>query len=129
MVMTSAEMAECSSAHPVMVRQTFAGLREAGIVAARKGRGGGWRLARPAAEITLEQVQRALGERVASVSAPEPDGCLVQQVVFTALDDAAAEATRVLDARLARVTLADLSADVQRLHGGPFRMSPGRGRD
>ncbi|MFT4040134.1 MAG: Rrf2 family transcriptional regulator [Thermomicrobiales bacterium] len=127
LVMTSTEMAECSGAHPVVIRQTFAGLREAGIVTARKGRGGGWQLARPPAGITLEQVQRALGERVASVStAEEPEGCLVQQVVFTALDEATAEANRVLDARLAAVTLADLSADLERRHGAPFRMSHGR---
>jgi DNA-binding IscR family transcriptional regulator len=43
--MTSGEMAECSGAHPVAVRQTFAGLRDAGIVSSRNGRGGGWRLA------------------------------------------------------------------------------------
>lgn len=126
--MTSGEMAECSGTHPVVVRQTFAGLREAGIVSSRKGRGGGWRLARPATEITLEQVQRALHERVLDVStedAADQDGCLVQRVVHGALDDAVAEANRVLDRHLASITLADLGADVQLLAGAPFTMSPG----
>lgn len=126
--MTSGEMAECSSTHPVVVRQTFAGLREAGIVSSRKGRGGGWRLARPPAEITLEQVQRALNERVVDVTtedAAEPQGCLVQRVVHGALDDAVAEANRVLDRHLASITLADLGADVQQLAGAPFTMSSG----
>ncbi|MDQ2652679.1 MAG: Rrf2 family transcriptional regulator [Chloroflexota bacterium] len=128
--MTSGEMAECSGTHPVVVRQTFAGLREAGIVTSRKGRGGGWQLGRPAAEITLEQVQRALNERVVDVStstedAAGQDGCLVQRVVHGALDDAVAEANRVLDRHLASVTLADLGADVQQLAGVPFTMSAG----
>lgn len=128
--MTSGEMAECSGTHPVVVRQTFAGLREAGIVSSRKGRGGGWRLARPAAEITLEQVQRALHERVVEVTAEDSadhQGCLVQRVVHGALDDAVAEANRVLDRHLAGITLADLGADVHRLSGAPFTMSPGPG--
>ncbi|MCA9861395.1 MAG: Rrf2 family transcriptional regulator [Thermomicrobiales bacterium] len=43
--MTSRAIAECSGAHPVVVRQTLAGLREAGIVASRTRRGG--QLARP----------------------------------------------------------------------------------
>ncbi len=127
--MTSVEMAECSGTHPVVVRQTFAGLREAGIVTSRKGRGGGWQLARPPSEITLEQVQRALNERVVDVTredAAGSQGCLVQRVVHGALDDAVAEANRVLDRYLAGITLADLSADVQELSGAPFSMSPGR---
>ena len=127
--MTSTEMAAYSGTHPVVVRQTFAGLREAGIVSSRKGRGGGWQLARSPAEITLEQVQRALNERVVDVSAEEAaghEGCLVQRVVHGALDDAVAEANRVLDRHLAGITLADLGADVQQLAGAPFAMSPGR---
>jgi Rrf2 family protein len=126
--MTSGEMAECSGTHPVVVRQTFAGLREAGIVSSRKGRGGGWQLARPPAEITLEQVQSALNERVVNVTsddAAELQGCLVQRVVHGALDDAVVEANRVLDRHLAGITLADLGADVQQLAGAPFTMSPG----
>jgi Rrf2 family protein len=126
--MTSTEMAAFSGTHPVVVRQTFAGLREAGIVSSRKGRGGGWQLGRPPAEITLEQVQRALNERVVDVSSDEVsghEGCLVRRVVHSALDDAVAEANRVLDRHLASITLADLSADVQQLWGKPFVMSPG----
>lgn len=126
--MTSGEMAECSGTHPVVVRQTFAGLREAGIVSSRKGRGGGWQLARSPADITLEQVQRALNERVVDVgpeAAAEAQGCAVQRVVHGALDEAVAEANRVLDHHLAGITLADLGADVQQLTGSPFTMSPG----
>ncbi|MCA9876138.1 MAG: Rrf2 family transcriptional regulator [Thermomicrobiales bacterium] len=126
--MTSTEMAACSGTHPVVVRQTFAGLREAGIVTSRKGRGGGWRLARPPAEITLEQVQRALSERVVAVTPERVAGnpaCLVRRVVHGALDDAVAEANRVLDRHLAGISLADLAGDVQQLTGRPFTMSPG----
>jgi Rrf2 family protein len=43
-------------------------LRKAGIVYSRKGRGGGYRLARPAAEITLGQVVRALDGPIAPIA-------------------------------------------------------------
>lgn len=125
--MTSTEMAACSGTHPVVVRQTFAGLREAGIVTSRKGRGGGWQLARPPAAITLEQVQRALNERVVEVAPERVTGnaaCLVRRVVHGALDDAVAEANRVLDRHLAGISLADLAGDVQQLSGQPFTLSP-----
>ena len=115
--MTSAEMAACAQTNPVVIRRTFAGLREAGIVSSVKGHGGGWSLARPLADIHLEEIQRALGERLIKLAPDdESPGCLVEQAVHHALDDAVAEATRVLDQRLATITLADLARDVGRLY-------------
>lgn len=111
--MTSEEMAVWASTNPVVIRRTFAGLREAGIVSSQKGHGGGWRLARPPAEVTLDQVQRALGERMVAVGAPaESPGCAVEAAVHRALDEAVAEANAVLDRRLAAITLADLARSV-----------------
>lgn len=115
--MTSAEMAACAQTNPVVIRRTFAGLREAGIVSSVKGHGGGWSLARRLSDIHLEEIQRALGERLVTLApADESPGCLVEQAVHQALDDAVAEATRVLDRRLATITLADLVRDVGRLY-------------
>ena len=114
--MTSTEMAVCAGTNPVVIRRAFAGLREAGIVSSRKGHGGGWRLARPPSEVNLDQVQRALGERVLAVTTlDESPGCLVERAVHLALDDAVTEAARVLDRRLASITLADLAAEVGNL--------------
>jgi Rrf2 family protein len=111
--MTSAELAAHMDTNPVVVRRTFAGLREVGIVSSQKGHGGGWRLARPPAEVTLDQVQRALGERLVAVATPdESPGCAVEAAVHRALDDAVAEANAALDRRLAAVTLADLARSV-----------------
>lgn len=121
--MTSERMAECAGTNPVVIRRTFAGLREAGIVVSAKGHGGGWRLARAPTDISLADVQRALGERVASAGPPaESPGCLVERAVLGALDDAVADANRVLDARLAAISLADLAARVQRLAGTAFSL-------
>jgi Rrf2 family protein len=115
--MTSTEMATCAQTNPVVIRRTFAGLRNAGIVSSMKGHGGGWSLACPLTEIHLEEIQRALGERVVALApADESPGCLVEQAVHRALDEAMAEAQRVLDRRLATLTLADLARDVGHLH-------------
>jgi Rrf2 family protein len=113
--MTSTEMAACAQTNPVVIRRTFAGLRDAGIVRSVKGHGGGWSLARPLAEIHLEEIQRALGERVMNLAHESP-GCLVELAVHQALDEAVAEAQQVLDRRLATITLAQLARDVGRLY-------------
>lgn len=118
--LTSAAMAAFVGTNPVVIRRGFAGLREAGIVTSVKGHGGGWRLARPAAAITLAEIQRALGERVVALTAfdvPQPT-CLILRAVTAALDEAMQEAERALDRRLATLTLADIAADARRLNAG-----------
>lgn len=111
--MTSEEMAGCVRTNPVVIRRTFAGLREAGIVSSVKGHGGGWRLARAASEVSIADIQRALGERVVSLTSEmEPPRCLLLQAVVHALDEAVQEAEQVLDRRLSTLTLADLASDV-----------------
>ena len=110
---TSEEIAGWVGTNPVVIRRTFAGLREAGIVNSVKGHGGGWSLARPLEQINLHQVQQALGERLVTLGAREESpGCLVELAVHRALDDMMEEANRILDARLAAISLATLATDV-----------------
>lgn len=107
--MTSEEMAACAGTNPVVIRRTFAGLREVGVVASTKGHGGGWSLGRPLSQISLADVQDALGEPIIALGkAEESPGCLIEQAVNTALDEAVVEARALLIRRLATVSLADL---------------------
>jgi Rrf2 family protein len=118
--MTSEEMAACVGTNPVVIRRTFAGLREAGIVSSVKGHGGGWRLARAASSVSIAEIQRALGERVVSLTSEvEPPRCLLLQAVVRSLDEAVREAEQVLDRRLSTLTLADLAASVTGPHTRP----------
>ncbi len=118
--MTSEEMAACVGTNPVVIRRTFAGLREAGIVSSVKGHGGGWRLARAASSVSLAEIQRALGERVVSLtSVVDPPRCLLLRAVVDSLDEAVQEAEQVLDRRLSTLTLADLASNVTRPHTDP----------
>lgn len=111
--MTSDEMAACAGTNPVVIRRTFAGLRQAGIVTSIKGHHGGWRLGRSLAQISLGQIQDALDEAILALPpASESPGCLVEQAVNRQLDQAVLEARQVLARRLATISLADLAADV-----------------
>ncbi|HYG63889.1 MAG TPA: Rrf2 family transcriptional regulator [Thermoanaerobaculia bacterium] len=118
--MTSQEMAECVGTNPVVIRRTFAGLREAGIVSSVKGHGGGWRLARPASSVNIAEIQRALGEQVVSfTSTVEPPRCVLLKAVIHSLDEAVKEAEQVLERRLSTLTLADLASSVTGSHVRP----------
>lgn len=111
--MTSDELAACLQTNPVVVRRTMAGLREAGFVTSGRGHGGGWTIARPLAAITMRDVYNAIGEpmlfQMGNVT--ESPGCLVEQAVNHALDDAFRDAESMLIGRLGEVTLAALAED------------------
>ena len=121
----SEALAAWADTNPVVIRRTFAGLREAGILASTKGAGGGWRLAKPADKITLAQIQAALGETlVAFDPAEESPGCLVEQAVNETLAGVRREVEALLAERLSHITLADLAADVSRRGGVRLEIHP-----
>jgi DNA-binding IscR family transcriptional regulator len=102
--------------NPAALRRTMAGLREAGIVRADKGHGGGWSLARPLDAITLADVYGALG-----MSAPFRLGhadpspkCRLERAVNRAVSSALDEAEALLVERLGTITLAETLADASR---------------
>jgi Rrf2 family protein len=55
------------------VRSAMSDLRRAGIVSTRRGRVGGYRLARPASEITLADIIRAVDGPLTVVQGERPD--------------------------------------------------------
>ena len=127
---TSTELATCVGTHPVVVRRTLAGLRDAGLVASSRGTGGGWRVGRDAAAITLRDVYAALGERLLrgiDVAGPGAGGagCRIQQAVAGTLDEFLDDAEALLAARLSRTTLASLAARVRGLE--PHQRHPPSG--
>ncbi|PLR24418.1 transcriptional regulator [Caulobacter zeae] len=116
--LTSEVLASWAATNPVVIRRTFAGLRDAGIVGSTKGHGGGWTLLKPLDAVSLADIQAALDEPLLALGkAEESPGCLVEQAVNAALDDAVAQARRLLDERLSKITLADLAAQI-----GPRRV-------
>jgi Rrf2 family protein len=84
-------------------------LRHAGFVESRRGADGGYRLARPAAEITLADVIRAIDGPLAGVTGDRPE-----KLEFTGnaepLRDVWVAVRAVLRSVLEQVTVADVAA-------------------
>lgn len=113
--LTSKAMAKAMRTNPVVIRRIMSGLRDAGFVRSEKGHGGGWSIARDLASISLRDIYVALGEPepFAMGHRTEAPGCLVEQAVNAALDDAFHEAEALLLERFGAVTLARLGADLR----------------
>ena len=110
---TSAMLAKAIHTNPVVIRRIMAGLREYGYVRSDKGHGGGWRLACELSAVTLRDIYTALGSPslFAMGHRTEIHGCLVEQAVNAALNQAFYDSETLLLSRLGEVTLARLSAD------------------
>jgi len=102
-------LADSTGSHPVMIRRIVGQLRDAGLVTAQRGREGGFRLGRPAAEITLGQVYQAVeaGEIFARHHNPNP-ACTVGQRINGLLCPVFSAAKAAVVERLAQKNLAEL---------------------
>ena len=110
---TSEVLAKAMNTNPVVIRRVLAGLRDHGYVRSEKGHGGGWTLACDLSEVTLRDIYTALDcpSLLAMGNRTEAPGCLVEQAVNAALDQAFHDAEALLLSRFGEVTLAMLSAD------------------
>lgn len=111
--LTSETLAKMMQTNPVVIRRILAGLRKQGLVHSEKGHGGGWLLSCDLSTVTLHDIYIALGAPVilAMGNRTEAPGCLVEEVVNTALNQAFQDAEALLLARFSEVTLAELSKD------------------
>ena len=108
--MTSESLAKAMDTNPVVIRRILGGLRDQGYVRSEKGHGGGWSLACDLARVTLRDIYVALGcpPLLAMSNRTESPGCLVEQAVNAALDQAFRDAETLLLTRFSEVTLATL---------------------
>lgn len=113
--MTSESLAKAMDTNPVVIRRILAGLRDQGYVNSEKGHGGGWTLACDLSRVTLLDIYSALGcpPLLAMSNRSESPGCLVEQAVNNALDQAFRDAETLLLTRLGQVTLAALSDELR----------------
>jgi Rrf2 family protein len=110
---TSEVLAKAMDTNPVVIRRIMAGLRDQGYVRSEKGHGGGWVLACDMSQITLRDIYNALDcpSLLAMGNRTETPGCLVEQAVNAALNQAFHDAEALLLSRFREVTLAMLAAD------------------
>jgi Rrf2 family protein len=72
-LMTAEQLATAQKIPPKFLESILAQLRSSGIVASQRGAEGGYRLARPAAEISIAEVIRELEGPIATVRGVRPD--------------------------------------------------------
>lgn len=111
----SESIARSVSTNPVVVRRMIGVLARHGLVKVRKGQGGGAVLAKPPEKITLAEIYRAVERgpvfQIPSLGPKHP--CKVGRHVGPVLEEIFADADRAMQARLKRVTLADVIRAVQ----------------
>lgn len=91
------------------LEQLFGRLRRAGLVASARGPGGGYRLARPAAEIGIGEIVEAVDEPIAATRCDDGGpGCLAGERCLT--HDLWAELGEQIRLFLCGITLADVVA-------------------
>jgi Rrf2 family protein len=122
------QIAQAQEIPPNFLENIMSDLRNAGLVLSRRGADGGYWLARPAAEITLAHVIRAVDGPLANVR-----GIRSEQVVYHGsaepLRDVWVAVRASLRSVLERVTLADLArgqlpAPVAKLAADPDAWAP-----
>jgi Rrf2 family protein len=114
--MSSEQLAQMVNTNAVVIRRLLVDLHAAGLVETQRGPGGGARLARPAGEIDLAQVHRAVaGEFAPFGEHPnEPSqGCPVGRGILAALDDISQRASRAVEREYEAVTLCDVLKQVK----------------
>jgi Rrf2 family protein len=116
---TSEHIAGSVNTNPAVIRRLLGLLARAGLTRSQFGAGGGALLARPAAEITLLDVYRAVEEGEVFAlhrEAPNP-ACPVGRHIQASLQVRMDAATQALEAELATRSIADMLADVRQRRG------------
>ncbi len=109
----SEDLARTVGTNPSFLRGLIGELRDAGLVETRLGKGGGAKLAKPAARITLYDVYRATESKPA-LTTHHCDGnsrCEVAKKMEGILKDLNRRLEGAVESELGKTTLADLMAE------------------
>ena len=112
--LTSEYIATSIGTNAVVIRRLLAKLRRFGLVTSKSAGGGGWMLAHPATDITLDRVRQAMAEGEAAKihkNSPHP-ACPVGKGVRQTLIDLYHQADVALDRELAGISVAGILASV-----------------
>ncbi|GAA1204283.1 Rrf2 family transcriptional regulator [Prauserella alba] len=114
---SSQAIAESLDSNPAFVRRVLGRLRERGLVVAVEGAAGGWRLAKPAEEITLRDVHAVADDGAVPLPVhahPPNRNCVIGRHMLSLLESEFADAQRAMEERLAQTSIADLLGRVYR---------------
>nr|WSY54568.1 Rrf2 family transcriptional regulator [Streptomyces sp. NBC_00886] len=118
----SEDLAHSANTSPVVIRGLLSRLGAAGLTRSQLGAGGGALLARPAEEVRLLEVYRAVEDtRLFTLHrTPPPPDCAVGSNIVDALQPALTRAREAFEAELDHTTIAEIADEVARL--GKFVM-------
>lgn len=116
-VCPSGAIADHLQSHAVFLRRVVATLCRAGLVEAREGRDGGYHLARPADQITLADIYRAVKANEPAATENAGRGPLLEPGVCGALGEVVATTEAHILDELARHTIAEIIARADTLEG------------
>lgn len=108
---TSCYIAGSVNTNAVFLRRVLARLVKAGIIETREGRDGGYRLAKPANQITLAEVYKAMElENALAPSPAEPNpACPVGAGISLAFDEIALEVEKSIIQTLEKYTVEQIA--------------------
>ena len=120
--MRSEDIAYSVNTSPVVIRTLLSRLSDAGMTRSQFGAGGGALLARPAEKIRLLDIYEAVEdtELFSQHRTPPCQSCAVGGNILEAMHPTFSRARKALEDELAKVTIADIAAEVARL--GKFSM-------
>ncbi|WP_125768055.1 Rrf2 family transcriptional regulator [Lapidilactobacillus wuchangensis] len=115
--LSSGMIAESIEANPSMVRRLMARLSKAGLLVSRAGSVDP-KLGRPANEITLLDIYRSIedNQRFLHIDEKTNPECIVGGNIQATLTEVYDEVQRAAEAKMATVTLADITGDILARH-------------
>lgn len=115
--MRSEDLAFSVNTNATFIRSLLSRLQEAGLTTSQLGVGGGALLAKPAEEIRLLEVYRAVenGEVFALHRQGPNEACVVGKNIQAAIGPVLDAATNALEGELASTTIADVANEVARI--------------
>lgn len=110
---TSDQIANSVKTNPVVIRRLMSDMGRSGLIESRRGAGAGWRLAKRPEEISLGDINEALGPEAAfAMHRNEPSGsCPIARGIRPALTPAYARVDDAVRRELAGTSLAEVLRD------------------
>lgn len=122
---TSDFIAGSVNTNPVVIRRVLGYLRNHKLVESQPGAGGGWRLLRSPADITLRDVYQAVeAGKVLNIHERPSPRCPVGRNIQPVLEATFQPAQASLEAALAHTTIADIVRDIQLRAAAPQTHRP-----
>ena len=126
---TSETIALSVDTNPVVIRRIMSHLRKHGLVDSRPGANGGWRLTRPASELSLREVYQAVShESVFAMHQHPNQDCLIGGHIQGTLGNVFNDAQAALEQALDKFTVATVLDETLRANAQTLLQMTDTGR-